>query len=289
MLDQTKGDLWVVPLGTKSFDDPSLLDGREKHAVLSTPGVASVEELVVGFVNWRKPQGRHDGGAAGRLRHQHAAARCPGTSSQGSIADLAAPLCGGGRSAPTSRSSASSRLGDRAEINDMRGDGHAVTTASAPSPRCPTSSPRWHWRARCSMRRPTRPPTRSCTSRPAPTSSSVRKRLPAAPAGRRGPHPAGVPQAQPRLLAVRDRRRRGADRRRGARHHRRHRHRRPDALRQHQGPPERVRHLARARRLGRLHPQGHPDAGGAERLIGYMPRHGAEPGRDLGLAATPRC
>ena len=57
MLDQAKGDLWVVALGTKSFDDPSLLSGRERHAVLSTPGVGSVEELAVGFVNWRKPKG----------------------------------------------------------------------------------------------------------------------------------------------------------------------------------------------------------------------------------------
>jgi putative ABC transport system permease protein len=57
MLDQAKGDLWVVALGTKSFDDPSLLSGRERHAVLSTPGVGSVEELAVGFVHWRKPKG----------------------------------------------------------------------------------------------------------------------------------------------------------------------------------------------------------------------------------------
>src|ERR1700726_3674494 len=27
MLDHAKGDLWVVALGTKSFDDPSLLSG----------------------------------------------------------------------------------------------------------------------------------------------------------------------------------------------------------------------------------------------------------------------
>jgi putative ABC transport system permease protein len=57
MLDQSRGDLWVVPLGTKSFDDPSLLTGREKYAVLSTPGVESVEDLVVGFAKWRKPSG----------------------------------------------------------------------------------------------------------------------------------------------------------------------------------------------------------------------------------------
>jgi putative ABC transport system permease protein len=57
MLDHARGELWVVPLGTKSFDDPALLNGREKHAVLSTEGVESVEELVVGFAGWRKPKG----------------------------------------------------------------------------------------------------------------------------------------------------------------------------------------------------------------------------------------
>ena len=57
MLDQSKGDLWVAPLGTKSFDDPSLLIGHEKYSVLSTKGVAGSEELVVGFAAWRKPKG----------------------------------------------------------------------------------------------------------------------------------------------------------------------------------------------------------------------------------------
>lgn len=58
MLDKTRsGDLWVVPVGTKSFDDPSLLVGREKYGVLSIPGVQAVEELVVGFAAWRKPKG----------------------------------------------------------------------------------------------------------------------------------------------------------------------------------------------------------------------------------------
>jgi putative ABC transport system permease protein len=54
VLDHVEADLWVVPVGTKSFDDPTLLPGREKHAILSTPGVASVEELLVSFVLWRK-------------------------------------------------------------------------------------------------------------------------------------------------------------------------------------------------------------------------------------------
>lgn len=57
VIDQADADLWVVPIGTKSFDDASLLTGREKYAVLSTPGVKSVEELVIGFAGWRKPDG----------------------------------------------------------------------------------------------------------------------------------------------------------------------------------------------------------------------------------------
>lgn len=57
VIDQAKADLWVVPIGTKSFDDASLLTGREKYAVLGTPGVQKVEELVIGFAGWRKPDG----------------------------------------------------------------------------------------------------------------------------------------------------------------------------------------------------------------------------------------
>ncbi len=57
MLDQSEADLWIIPLGTKSFDDPAFLNGRERHAALSTPGVARAEDLVVGFGAWRKPKG----------------------------------------------------------------------------------------------------------------------------------------------------------------------------------------------------------------------------------------
>jgi len=57
MLDQSEADLWIIPLGTKSFDDPAYLNGRERHAALSTPGVARAEDLVVGFGAWRKPRG----------------------------------------------------------------------------------------------------------------------------------------------------------------------------------------------------------------------------------------
>lgn len=57
VLDQTKADLWIVPIGTKSFDDPNLLNGRERYGVLSVDGVAEAEDLVVSFASWRKPKG----------------------------------------------------------------------------------------------------------------------------------------------------------------------------------------------------------------------------------------
>lgn len=57
IIDAAPADLWVVPLGTKSYDDPSLLSGRERHMILSTVGVANAEDMVVSFARWRKPNG----------------------------------------------------------------------------------------------------------------------------------------------------------------------------------------------------------------------------------------
>jgi len=55
VMDHIEADLWVVPVGTKAFDLPTLLlPGREKTAALSTPGVQSAEDLIVSFVNWRR-------------------------------------------------------------------------------------------------------------------------------------------------------------------------------------------------------------------------------------------
>jgi putative ABC transport system permease protein len=57
IIDAAPADLWVVPLGTKSYDDPSFLSGRERHMALSTPGVENAEDMVVSFGKWRKPAG----------------------------------------------------------------------------------------------------------------------------------------------------------------------------------------------------------------------------------------
>lgn len=57
IIDAAPADLWVVPLGTKSYDDPSFLSGRERYMALSAPGVANSEDMLVSFARWRKPLG----------------------------------------------------------------------------------------------------------------------------------------------------------------------------------------------------------------------------------------
>ncbi len=57
MIDHAQADLWIVPAETKSFEDPSLLAGRERLQALSIDGVAEAVPVVVGFASWRKPHG----------------------------------------------------------------------------------------------------------------------------------------------------------------------------------------------------------------------------------------
>jgi putative ABC transport system permease protein len=55
VMDHINADLWIVPVGTKSFDLTTvMLQGRERQAALSTQGVASAEDLIVNFANWRR-------------------------------------------------------------------------------------------------------------------------------------------------------------------------------------------------------------------------------------------
>src|SRR5712671_6446873 len=49
MIDHAPADLWIVPLGTKSFEDPSLLDERERFRALSINGVTEAVPVVIGF------------------------------------------------------------------------------------------------------------------------------------------------------------------------------------------------------------------------------------------------
>ena len=57
MIDHASADLWVVPRGTKCFEDPSLLDARERYRALSINEVAEAIRVVIGFADWRMPSG----------------------------------------------------------------------------------------------------------------------------------------------------------------------------------------------------------------------------------------
>jgi putative ABC transport system permease protein len=57
MTDHASADLWVVPFGTKCFEDPSLLDERDQAKILSTQGVTEALPVVIGFTQWAVPSG----------------------------------------------------------------------------------------------------------------------------------------------------------------------------------------------------------------------------------------
>jgi putative ABC transport system permease protein len=57
MIDHAGADLWIMPVGTKCFEDPSLLDYRKRFAALSVNGVAEADTLVIGFAQWHRPDG----------------------------------------------------------------------------------------------------------------------------------------------------------------------------------------------------------------------------------------
>jgi putative ABC transport system permease protein len=57
MIDHSPADLWIVPLGTRCFEDPSLVDERERFRALSTNDIAEVLPMVIGFAQWRLPSG----------------------------------------------------------------------------------------------------------------------------------------------------------------------------------------------------------------------------------------
>jgi putative ABC transport system permease protein len=127
VLDKAKADLWIVPIGTKSFDDPSLMTGREKYMALSTPGVQRVEEMVVSFSSWRKPEGGKKAFVLVGLDYLNGGTQ-PWSLVEGSVADLSAP---GGVAVDRSylKDLGIAGKGDHAEINGQRIHVTALTSA----------------------------------------------------------------------------------------------------------------------------------------------------------------
>jgi putative ABC transport system permease protein len=57
MIDHASADLWVMPRGTKCFEDPSLLNTRERYRALAINGVVEAIPVVIGFADWRMASG----------------------------------------------------------------------------------------------------------------------------------------------------------------------------------------------------------------------------------------
>ena len=57
MIDHSPAALWIIPTGTKCFEDPSLLDDRQRFRALAVNGVAEATPLVIGYAQWRLPGG----------------------------------------------------------------------------------------------------------------------------------------------------------------------------------------------------------------------------------------
>jgi putative ABC transport system permease protein len=60
MIDHAPADLWIVPQGTKNFEDPSLLDEADQYRAMSIEGVSQVAPILISFSHWRI----QDGGAS---------------------------------------------------------------------------------------------------------------------------------------------------------------------------------------------------------------------------------
>jgi putative ABC transport system permease protein len=57
MIDHASADLWIVPQGTKCFEDPSLLAARKRFRVRAINGVTDALPIIIGFADWRIPGG----------------------------------------------------------------------------------------------------------------------------------------------------------------------------------------------------------------------------------------
>ena len=125
MLDKSEGDLWIVPYGTKSFDDPTFLMGHEKYAVLSTPGVEGAEDLVVGFSAWRKPGGGTTTVLLVGSDHTEGSLK-PWNLVEGSLNDLRGPAAVAVDDTYFADLGVN-KIGDIAEVNNMRVKVAAVT------------------------------------------------------------------------------------------------------------------------------------------------------------------
>jgi putative ABC transport system permease protein len=233
MIDHSPADLWIIPAGTKCFEDPSLLDDRQRFRALAVDGVAEAAPLVIGYAQWRLPGGTTTPVFIVGSELQGFGLR-PWNLVRGRVDDLSIP------GAVAIDQSYFERLGvnatgANAEIRDQKVEVTAVTKGI----RSFTTTPYVFAGVDRARSYTGIAPNKASyfLVRVSPGSDvgrvrrQLRENLPDADSGR-------VSQSQPEFLAVRDRRRRRAVRRCPARLHRRHGYRRADIIFEYEGSPE---------------------------------------------------
>jgi putative ABC transport system permease protein len=126
MIDHADADLWIVPEGSKSFEDaPALLDEQERFRALSLAGVREIVPLVVGFARWRAPSGATSPIFLVGSGEQDVGLQ-PWNIVEGDFASLAIPGAVAIDRSYFDRLGAS-RIGESAEINDRRVDVRETT------------------------------------------------------------------------------------------------------------------------------------------------------------------
>jgi putative ABC transport system permease protein len=125
MIDHAPADLWIVPLGTKCFEDTSLLDERERFRAMAVKGVSDAVPILISFAQWRVPTGGTVPvlviGSNPRTRGLH-----PWNILEGSLDSLAIPDAVAIDRSYSERLG-SKGLGDTAEIRDQRAQVQVVT------------------------------------------------------------------------------------------------------------------------------------------------------------------
>src|SRR5262249_49836049 len=57
MIEHASADLWIMPQGTKCFEDPSLIDEQQRFRALAIQEITDAVPIVTGFAQWRLPSG----------------------------------------------------------------------------------------------------------------------------------------------------------------------------------------------------------------------------------------
>jgi len=125
MIDHAPADLWIVPLGTKCFEDPSLLDEANRYRALSIDGMLKVDPILISFAQWRMP----DGGASPVLvigSDLRGGGLLPWNLVDGSVDALSAPEAVAVDRTYFDRLGVTG-IGSKAEMRDRRAEVRAVT------------------------------------------------------------------------------------------------------------------------------------------------------------------